>query len=427
MKYLRAKWNEIQSSKLARNASWMMLGQGIGFLSQALYFVFLARLLGKVQYGIFVGSFAFVSVVSNYSTMGADTVFLRYVSADKSKFRAYWGNILLLIVSISLFLAVGLHFAAPFVVNSESARVVFPIALSVCFCTQIAYCAGRVFQAFEQLHITALMNLLTNVMRLIAAVVMMVVLHRVTALQWSLVFLAVSLVGVVVAVATVTVKFGLPSFHPALIKKHAAEGLQYSFSQSTSTIYNDIDKTMLSHYGMNAATGIYAMAYRAVDVATIPIFSIRDAAMPRFFRNGREGIRGSASLAKSLLGRTMLIGLASALLLFIVAPLIPLIVGPDFADSASALRWLCLIPFFRSVHQITGCALTGAGLQRYRTSAQLVAAAFNFALNLWMIPRYGWLGAAWASLITDGGLGLMNWLLMKHLATAEANRKLHTV
>jgi len=180
---------------------------------------------------------------------------------------------------------------------------------------------------------------------------------------------------------------------------------------------------MLSHYGMNAATGIYAMAYRAVDVATIPIFSIRDAAMPRFFRNGREGIRGSASLAKSLLGRTMLIGLASALLLFLVAPLIPLIVGPDFADSVSALRWLCLIPFFRSVHQITGCALTGAGLQRYRTSAQLVAAAFNFALNLWLIPIYGWLGAAWASLITDGGLGLMSWLLMKHLAAAEANRK----
>jgi O-antigen/teichoic acid export membrane protein len=424
MKYLRAKWNEMQSSKLARNASWMMLGQGIGFLSQALYFVLLARLLGKLQYGIFVGSFALVSVVGNYSTMGADTIFLRYVSADKSRFREYWGNILLLIVSISLFLAVGLHFAAPFVVNAESARVVFPVALSVCFCTQIAFCAGRVFQTFEQMRITALMNLLTNVMRLIAAAVMIVVLHRATAVQWSLVFLGVSLAGAVIAVITVTAKFGLPSFRPALVKKHAAEGLQYSFSQSTSSIYNDLDKTMLSHYGMNVANGIYAMAYRAVEVASMPIFSIRDAAMPRFFRNGREGIRGTAPLAKLLLGRTMLIGLACAVVLFLVAPLIPIVVGPDFAESVSALRWLCLIPFFRSVHQITGSALMGAGLQRYRTCTQLIAAAFNFALNLWMIPRYGWLGAAWASLITDSGLGLMSWLLMKHLEAADAGREL---
>ena len=48
--------------------------------------------------------------------------------------------------------------------------------------------------------------------------------------------------------------------------------------------------------------------------------------------------------------------------MFVLAPLIPLLVGRGFAESVSALRWLCLIPVFRSIHGATGSVLTGAGL-----------------------------------------------------------------
>jgi O-antigen/teichoic acid export membrane protein len=68
---------------------------------------------------------------------------------------------------------------------------------------------------------------------------------------------------------------------------------------------------------------------------------------------------------------------------------------------------------------MTGSALTGAGVQRYRTAAQLVAAAFNFGLNLWLIPRHGWHGAAWASLMTDASLGAMNLFLVAHACRLE--------
>jgi O-antigen/teichoic acid export membrane protein len=422
IKRLELALENLKKSTLARNAGWMFLGQGLGFFSQALYFVLLARLLGTSQYGVYVGTFAFVSLVSQYSTIGSDTVFLRYVSPDKSKFRVYWGNILMHVCSLSLLLSIVLHLLGRYILNPASAAIVFPAAISVCFCTQISFAAGRVFQAFEQLRVTAMMNLLTNVLRLIAAAVMVATLHRASARQWVLASLFVSLAGAVIAVVTVTVRLGLPLFRPALAKKHALEGLQYSFSQSTSSAYNDLDKTMLSHYGMNVANGIYAMAYRVVEIATIPIFSLRDAAMPRFFVQGAKGIEHSYSLGRSLMTKAMWFGPASAVGMFLMAPLIPYVVGHDFAQSVSALRWLCLIPFFRSIHQMTGAALTGAGLQRYRTTSQCIAAAFNFALNLWLIPTHGWLGAAWASLLTDGTLGIMNFTIAARLSRSALNR-----
>ncbi len=55
-------------------------------------------------------------------------------------------------------------------------------------------------------------------------------------------------------------------------------------------------------------------------------------------------------------------------------------------------------------------ALTGAGYQGLRTLAQVGVAAFNILINLWIIPAYGWRGAAWSSIASDGLLALSFWL-----------------
>ena len=172
---------------------------------------------------------------------------------------------------------------------------------------------------------------------------------------------------------------------------------------------------MLSHYEMNAANGIYSVAYRVINIATTPVLAIYSAAYPTFFRKGMEGVRSTAAFAWKSLKHTLLVSAPAAAAMFFLAPLLPLMAGPSFAESASALRWLCLIPFFRSFHISAGYAITGAGHQSFRTASQVLAAAFNFGLNLYLIPRYSWMGAAWASLATDGGLAVMNWLLLFYL------------
>ena len=48
---------------------------------------------------------------------------------------------------------------------------------------------------------------------------------------------------------------------------------------------------MLSHYGMNVGNGIYTLAYRTLDIAAMPIGSLKDAAMPNFFVRERRGYR----------------------------------------------------------------------------------------------------------------------------------------
>jgi O-antigen/teichoic acid export membrane protein len=60
-------------------------------------------------------------------------------------------------------------------------------------------------------------------------------------------------------------------------------------------------------------------------------------------------------------------------------------------------------------------------MQNYRTATQLAAATLNFFLNLWLIPTWGWHGAAWSSLCTDAALAAMNWGTLRIQLNRSAN------
>jgi O-antigen/teichoic acid export membrane protein len=410
---------KIRQSVLARNSAWTFAGQGTSLVIQALYFVALARLLGSSQYGVFVGATALATMVSQYASMGSGLVFLRYVSPNRTQFAEYWGNVLLCTLTISIVLVLGIQALGPHLVNRESASILLLVAIGECLCVQLTTCCGQVFQSFEKMRVTASITVLMNFLRFTVAVAMLWSMRQATAKQWAMASLLVSSISVLVAVITVTAHFGLPKFRPKLLVSRFSEGFVFAVSGSTTSAYNDLDKAMLAHYGMNAANGIYAMAYRIVDVCTIPIRSIHFAAFPQFFRFGVEGVAQTEKFARRILKRTSLLGLAVAAAMFLTAPLLPKFVGAGFASSVGALRWLCLIPLFRCFHLSAGDAMAGAGFQNYRFGLQFVAAAMNFGLNLYLIPHFTWVGAAWSSLATDGLLGAAAWIALLLLAKRE--------
>ena len=413
---LIAEFERIRRSELARNAGWMLVGQAISFLLQAAYFVLLARLLGVREYGIFAGAFAFVGIATPYSTIGSGLVFVRHVASRHENHAPYWGNIILSTFFAGLLLSIGLRTLAPHVLSAAGAQIVFFLAIANCLFSQLVASMGFIFQAFDQLKMTAALNILTNALRLLAVAIMMLTLTHVNARNWAIASVWISAAAAAIGFCLVTYRWGKPRFRPSLVFLRASEGLQFSLGWSAQSVYNDIDKTLLSHYRMDLQNGIYSMAYRAVDIATMPVASLDAAALPRYIRQSDSDRKSVPPLAYRLAWRASFVGFIAAAVLFLTAPLIPVLVGPGFVESVSALRWLCLLPALRGLHQLTGCAITGMGYQKFRTAAQFGAACTNFCLNLWLIPRYGWVGAAWSSLCTDGLLAIVNWLIVKRIA-----------
>jgi O-antigen/teichoic acid export membrane protein/glycosyltransferase involved in cell wall biosynthesis len=410
--------------RLRSSVGWMFIGQCSGYVLRVVYFILIARALGVVEYGAVAAAFAFVSLGAQYSRLGSGMVLLRYVSADRPQFSVYWGNVLATTLAASGIITLVFTLVAPHILDAKSVGLVAFTAAASCVFEQITISTTQVFQAFQRMGFTAGLNLLTSLFRTIAAAGLLLTVHHATAKEWVILSMIVSALAAAIGVTAVTVCFGRPTLDLRVFRSRAGEGIEYAFAASTNSAYDDLDKTMLSHFGMTAAVGIYAMAYRVIEMATVPITSIQLAVEPRQFALGEEGVLESAALGKRLLSKSVLLSLATAAILFVAAPVLPLLVGKNFSESVSALRWLCLIPLFRSVHHLTGSVLTCSGKQRLRTANQLATAAFNFLLNLWMIPRFGWVGAAWASLLSDGVLGLMNWLTLRHVLRKKISRDL---
>jgi O-antigen/teichoic acid export membrane protein len=422
MDRIAKEWKRIRSSALARNAGWIFLGQGLSIACQGLYFILLARLLGSTEYGIYAGTFAMVAILSSYSALGSSFTLLHHVSPDAQKFAPYWGNVLVTTFALgSLFVGI-LVWTVPHVAHSYSWRLVLCAAVADCICGQLADASSRVFQAFQKMRITAFLSSSANLLRALLAGLMLWSVHHATAQQWVMAALAVSFLVACSALVLVTRHFGKPAFSFDLLRRRTGEGFVFALSSSTMGIYNNIDKAMLGHYGMNAANGIYTMAYRVVDICTVPVTSIHAAAFPRFFCKGVSGVRNTTAYALQILKRTGPLALLFSVLMAITAPAIPCLVGKSFSESVLALRWLCLLPVFRSFQLSAGDALTGAGHQKFRLCSHAVAAAFNFATNLYLIPHYGWLGAAWSSLATDGLLGVSNWAVLLAVRSQAINR-----
>jgi O-antigen/teichoic acid export membrane protein len=408
---------------IVRNTSWLLAGQGASIVVQGLYFVCLARLLGATEYGLLVGATALIAIVSQHSSIGAGFVFLRHVSPDLSRFRVYWGYCLTATILGASLVVAAVVFAAHWVLRDINPTTVLYLALGDCLFLQLSAVGARVFQTFEKMHFTALSNLITNSLRLCSAAVLLKLWHHAQVGDWAVISVSISAASSVVVFILVTRVLGWPQWSPSLLRKHSVEGMLFSSSTTTSSIFNDIDKVLLGHYGMNAANGIYSMAYRAVDTGTIVIRSIHNAAFPEFCRRGAIGIEATRTFAQKLLSKTFWISVAISGALFLAAPLLPVFAGRTFESSVAALRWLCILPVLRSFHLSAGDALSGAGFQRYRFLYELAAAAGNLGVNLIVIPLYSWKGAAIVSLATDGALALASWLTVNAIAARAGSKQ----
>ena len=402
----------------------MALGQAATLLVQTGYFVLIARLLQVEQYGVFVGVMVYVTLLSQFGALGSGLILVRQVSRDRSRFREYWGNFLLTLLPVGTLLALfvlgmGSRFLSP-----ESRSILVYVALSECLFSRVSEGAGQVFQALEEFRLTALATLVPNLGRLLLAGLLMLHFGRTDLVTWARLVLVVSAGTGLLSFLAVTRFAGLPRFSFRSTWRHLGEGFGFAFASSTTSAYNDLDKAMLNHYGLSAATGIYTLAYRVVDMSCTPIRSIHAAAFPRFCQRGAEGLEHGLPLARSILRRTLPYALLAAAVLALAAPVLPYVAGGSFRGSVTALRWLCLLPVFRSLHLSAGDMLTGAGFQRYRTGSQMLAALLNALLNVLLIPALAWRGAALGSLLTDGLLAGMNWMLIAWLVRRQARQVL---
>jgi O-antigen/teichoic acid export membrane protein len=185
--------------------------------------------------------------------------------------------------------------------------------------------------------------------------------------------------------------------HSLLYNELIKEGITLGGVVFLWLIYFRIDSVMLGYMRGDVEVGVYNVAYKIME----GIFFIPSMIMLAFFPKLVKPVMFEDIFRKLFLILGM-IGIISSLLLYVFsARIISLIYGPEFIRAIPVLRTLSLVllPVFLG-HLITQ-SLVALDLNRAYLLVAFIGVLFNISLNFYLIPLFGALGAAWATLITE--------------------------
>ncbi len=410
---IRLKATNLFDSGLARDTLWMLMSKLFNVVMQAGYFIIVARLLGKENYGSFIVITASASIIFPFIALGSEHVLVKNVATDRASFSTYWGNTLVLLTSNGALLTTILLLLSPLIFPGNITwTTTLLILLSDLICLGLLDISYKALVAASMVKKTAQLGILSTCGKLLAALSLSVFFTRPNIVVWSYLYLINSAITAIVAILLVNKMVAPPRPVLSKLKSNIGQGLYFSISASANNINAGLDKSMLGKLSNVAAAGIYGSAYRFIDVGNVPLLALFGASYTRFFQHGASGIKGSLGFAKRLLPMLTFYAIASVLGYWLLAPFIPAILGEEYLEAIGALLWLSPLPAIAAFQYLAADTLTGSGHQKARSIVQVAAAVLNILLNIWLIPLFSWKGAAWATLISDSLRLICLWLIV---------------
>ncbi len=410
----------LREKSLVNDSSWMLLNKFLSSVIQVGYFIFVARYLGSKNYGLFEGTKAIWGIIFPFVGLGMGNILIQYVSRDASQFSKTWGDTLLsyflsfLVTLVVIFPCVAILF--------KSTPVLFILLVLLGDLVGLKLCglANSAFIANHQVKQASVYGMLYVVSKFIAAMFLPLFPEDARLIAWGFLYCIGSIIPAIILLWMIQKRFGKPVFNfKSLDINNLKQGFYFSLSDSAGRINSQMDKTMLVVLATPEAAGLYSAGYRFIDMGYLPIFAIQGASYARFFQYGEEGLKGTLRFARTLLPFIIGYGLFTLIALAAFSPLVPRLLGDEFAESGSVLIWLSSVHLMYGLQYLASDSLTGAGFQRSRSFVQVGAALLNIGLNLYLIPLYSWRGAIWATLASEILKVVLLWLIVFFLRRRE--------
>jgi O-antigen/teichoic acid export membrane protein len=172
---------------------------------------------------------------------------------------------------------------------------------------------------------------------------------------------------------------------------------------AATTVYYRCDIILLKYLADSGAdVGYYAAAYRFLDGIVLMAAPLRVV----WFRKLRLDWMDKRLFARQVAKMCGVMVLAGCLIFVLAAPFSGRIVAFTFGDaygaSAGLLPWLLFALIFILPKGVLAQGAVAQNLERPYALLAGFSAVLNVGLNFWLIPVYGAMGAAWATLVTEG-------------------------
>jgi len=347
---------------------------------QFVTFAITARGLGVEQFGRYTALLAVVGIGVELAGLGGADVLVRAVARDKTRFHAYYGNMLVLLgASLPVVVALGVAVVAG-VMQSALSVLMIVVAL----CAEIA--VSRMSASLELVMVAhghtaraGWVRMTTVVVRLLLAFGYFVLCDMRDLDNWIWLVLAQSTAVTLLYVWLGARMYGAPVWRP--LPHEVSSGVLFCITQSARSMQSNLDRIVLSRYADEAVVGLYGAASRFLQLGQFPLQVVTRIVYPKYFVHGAQGIAASRRYALSVTPALLGVGVLSGLGVAAAALLAPHVLGREYDGSVALTVALALSLPLMALQYPAADALTGAGRQGLRAGIySLSSVGFGFVL-----------------------------------------------
>jgi PST family polysaccharide transporter len=388
-------------TRVLQNTAALLGGRGISIILSGGASIILARYLGSEKLGEFGAIYAYATLFGWLATFGIDTIVAREASIDRNQA----ANILRTGTRLCLLFAAGATIlslaVAPFAGYRGHLHFLLVFAVMEMLLLSPLRLSGVVFQVDLQQWYSVGINLFRQFLWLLLVVV----------LAWlQAPLIAVVVWRFIVAILEAILIWGisrrflsqLAEVRADRARLYLASAAPIAFSSLLASVYMRIDQVMLHNMANDSTLGQYVAAVRVSEMFEMLPAALIASLVPILSVSAKDHEVFRAYLDRTFRYFSVLACAICVAITIGAAFIVNLLYGRQFAAATpllAVLIWSEVSTFFGTV---VVSAMVATNLQKYLLVPTAAGALSNVALNLYLIPRYAALGAAWATLISYG-------------------------
>lgn len=383
------------------------------------------RLLGTDGYGLVSAIVAVSLVLGPLAGVGFDFVALREVASGKAApAGAFWSGLLLtLLTSVPLGIVACVAGQWWFSESFDLLTTLLILASEFLFLRSTELIA-KILQGIGSFMGMANVRLSNSLSRLAVLLPALFMTAALDPRQWAWLYLVSSILSFAFSVRVLAARttFTIPRMNGRFnTKSDLVDGLHFAGGAISTRLTSELDKALVLGLASALSAGLYALCYRIVTLAALPIVNLINVTIGSLYSLTRTtGANASARRALAIIAAAAAHGLVVGVIMWLFLPdLVSLILGKPTSLPVGALSSLSLLAFFMSCRVVAEQGLAAVDRLNARSRIQWSVAAVALVCNLYLIPRFDWVAAAWSCAFAEALLASLYVLQIRSVCTLK--------
>lgn len=388
--------------QIITNAFWLTTGDMAGRILRIILILYAARILGAAEWGVLSYALSWAMLYTIATDLGIGAVITKKIARVLHRPTAYLPTAVIIKIALLAAALPLVIIIIPLVSNIALPRALIITLYFLIVFDGLRLVTSAINRGFEAMRREAIINFFTQAIILIAGIA--IVQYAPTAAALGIAYALGSAAGTLFAffLMPIPAKQILTGFQRSLVFPIINEAWPVALVGVLGAIMLNTDIVMLGWFATAADIGYYSAAQKIIMTLYVFPALVAGALFPALARVAHTDYTTAREIIRKSVTASLIAGIALAVAGWLIGSyLIQFLFGAAYQPSLIPFLILLITLPFNFPTTILSNALFAYEKQKVFIVYAVVGVGANALFNLLLIPRWGNIGAAWATVIAQ--------------------------